>query len=67
MATSTDQWAATKRAELVMTDHDNRSLWDLWRMLWRLREAVDRDTLMPPQDDDSEWPDTVPSMRPDPE
>lgn len=49
-----------------MTDSD-RSLWDLWLMLWRLRERVDRDTLMPPEDGDSDWPDTVPYMRPDPE
>lgn len=49
-----------------MTDSD-RSLWDLWLMLWRLRERVDLDTLMPPEDGDSEWPDTVPYMRPDPE
>lgn len=56
-----------RRRELELTDPDNRSLWDLWKMLWRIKEQADRDTLMPPDDGDSDWPDTVPAMRPDPD
>jgi hypothetical protein len=53
-----------------VTDSDRslRSLWDLWRMLWRLRDGVESgETLVPPDEDDSDFPDTRPYMRPDPE
>lgn len=47
-----------------MTDSD-RSLWDLWLMLWRAKEAADTDALL--HEDDSDFPDTLPIARPDPE
>lgn len=44
-----------------MTDSD-RSLWDLWLMLWRAKESADSEALMPTLP--PEWQDTLPMARP---